>query len=199
MYSTLLAPEEESYPNRYRWTVEACYKLAEMGFLEGKFEILDGEVITKMGQKPPHAITLTRLMRVLVTLFGAEFLRIQAPITLAAPENTYTEPEPDAAVTRDTENAYTDRHPGPEDLLLVVEVSDTPLRTDTLVKARLYARVGIPEYWVLDLNSRRLHVHRDPVNDTYQTITLHTESESVTTLTRPESAVAVASLLPPVV
>ena len=75
------------------------------------------------------------------------------------------EPEPDLAVTREDTTVYADRHPGPADLHLVVEVSDTTLRTDLDFKAGLYARAGIPEYWALDLASRRIppqfcHHHR---------------------------------------
>lgn len=128
MSNTLLTAEPEMFPNRYRLPVEAYYRLRELGFLEGRFEILDGAVINKRGQNPPHASTLTRLLRILVSLFGADYLRMQAPIVLPGTDGIYNEPEPDAAVTREPENAYNGRHPGPEDLVLVVEISDTTLR-----------------------------------------------------------------------
>lgn len=196
MSNTLIAPEFEMFPNRYRWTVEACYRLRELGFLEGRFELLDGEVISKMGQKPSHAMTLTRLVRVLAVLFGLEYLRIQTPIALLAPDNVYTEPESDLAVTRETEEAYADRHPGLGELLLLIEISDTTLRTDLLVKARLYARAGIAEYWTLDLNARQLHIHREPVNGEYAAVTVHAETETVAATARPDAPIAVADLLP---
>jgi len=123
MSNTLLASEPEMFPNRYHLPVEAYYRLMELGYLEGRFEILDGEVISKKGQNPPHSSTLTRLVRILVGLFGADYLRIQSPIVLPGADGIYNEPEPDAAVTREPENAYNGRHPGPEDLRLVVEIS----------------------------------------------------------------------------
>ncbi len=198
MSSTLIAPELETFPNRYRWSVEACYRLMELGFLEGRFEILDGQVIDKMGQNPPHAATLTRLLRILSALFGTDFIRVQAPITIPGSEGIYNEPEPDVAVTQASEISYINRHPSPTEILLVVEVSDTTLRTDLIVKARLYAQVGIPEYWALDLNTRHLHVHRDPSKGEYANITVHPESDSVSLASCSGALVAVADLLPPV-
>jgi Uma2 family endonuclease len=113
-------------------------------------------------------------------------------------DGIYNEPEPDAAVTRGPENAYNGRHPGPDDLLLVVEISDTTVRTDLIVKARLYARAGIAEYWALDLNARQFHIHREPANGEYTAVTVHAETETVAFASRPEAPVAMADLLPPV-
>ncbi len=62
MSQNLIAPELEIFPNRYRWTVEACSRLVELGVLEGRYEVLDGEVISKMGQNPAHSNALKRLM-----------------------------------------------------------------------------------------------------------------------------------------
>jgi Uma2 family endonuclease len=117
---------------------------------------------------------------------------------LTEPDSTYSEPEPALAVTREATSAYVDRHPGPSDILLIVEVSDTSIRTDLLVKARLYARAGIPEYWALDLPNRRLHVHREPAGQDYSTVTVVEDGGSVAYEARPESVIAVADLLPPV-
>lgn len=198
MSNTLFASEPEMFPNRYRLPVEAYHQLQELGFLEGRFEILDGEVISKRGQKPAHSSTLTRLLRILAGLFGADYLRMQSPIVLPGMDGLYNEPEPDAAVTKEPENAYNDRHPGSDDLLLVVEISDTTLRTDLVVKARLYARAGIAEYWVLDLNARQLHIHRAPADGEYTAVTVHAEAETVAFASRPEAPIAITDLLPPI-
>ena len=198
MTNTLVAPELELFPNRYRWTVEACNRLMELDLIKGHNEVLDGEIICKMGQNPAHSNALKRLLRVLSSLFGLDLVWIQSPITLPAPDNIYNEPEPDVAVTRASEEAYTDRHPGPADLHLVVEVSDTTLRTDQIVKSALYARAGIPEYWILDLNARQLHIHREPANGEYAVVTVHTETETVHLTAHPGASIAIAEILPPV-
>ena len=91
--------------------------------------------------------------------------------------------------------AYSERHPGPEDLLLVVEVSDSTLRFDRTNKAALYALSGIQEYWVLDLNGRQLLVHRRPAGDSYLDIAAYRAEESVAPLARPEVTIAAADLL----
>ena len=197
MADTLIPSEYELFPNRYRWTVQECYELAAAGRLVGRYEILDGEVVSKMGQKPAHAMTLTRLLAVMTRLFGPDYLRIQVPITLAAPENVYTEPEPDLAVTRDPAENFADHHPAPSDLTLVVEVADTTIRTDSIVKARLYARSAIPEYWIVDLNERQVHVYREPLDGSYRRVSVHRDDETVSTLAHPEVQLQVSDMLPP--
>lgn len=196
MSSALIDPDHETFPNRHRWTVEACYRLIELGFLSGKFEVLDGEVIDKMGQKPPHAACLTRLFQILSVLFGAGHVRMQSPIELPGDDGIYTEPEPDAAVTVGAADAYDGHHPRPDDLLLVVEVGDTSLRTDLLVKSRLYAQVGIAEYWCVDLNARKIHVHQRPVDGIYTSVTVHAEPEIVAIGTQVSKQIACADLFP---
>ena len=197
MSNALVGPEMEMFPNRHRWTVEAYDRLVELGVLDGRNEVLDGEIVSKMGQNPAHSNALKRLMRVLAILFGLDLLWIQSPITLSAPDNVYNEPEPDIAVTRESEGAYADRHPGPNDVLLVVEVSDTTLRTDLMVKARLYARAGIAECWILDINARQLHIHREPADGEYTVVTVHTETETCALVAYPNASIAVSEILPP--
>lgn len=197
MRSTLIAPEFETFPDRYRWSVEACYRLMEIGVLEGRFEVLDGEVVSKMGQNPPHYFAISRLTLWANAVFGDEFVRIQGPITLPAPDGVYSEPEPDVALLSKPSTDYANRHPGPADLRLVIEVSDTTLRTDLVLKARLYARAEIAEYWVVDLTARQLHIHLKPTNGEYAVVTAHAETETVAPASCPESTIDVSSLLPP--
>jgi len=198
MNPTLIAPEYELFPNRRRWTVEECYALAAEGKLVGRYEILDGEVVSKMGQNPPHAMTLTLLISVMVHRFGPDFLRIQVPIALNRPDNVYSEPEPDIAITRDPAKRYAGRHPGPADLAIVIEVSDSTLRTDSIVKARVYARSGIPEYWIVDLSARQVIVHREPFEGVYAHVSAHGESDTVSVSAHPDAPILVSDILPPV-
>lgn len=193
---TLIAPEYELFPNRVRWTVENCYLMAEEGKLVGRYEVLDGEVVSKMGQRPPHFRCISLLSEWVASVFGMGYIRVQGPIALPLPDGEYSEPEPDVAVTIKGGTLFEDHHPGPPDLLLVAEISDTSLLIDLVVKARLYARAGIIEYWIVDLNSRQVHIHREPVNGVYTSVNIHTESEVVSTLARPEVSVIVANLLP---
>ncbi len=84
--------------------------------------------------------------------------------------------------------------PRPEDLELVVEVSDTSLAFDLTTKAVLYARAGIQEYWVLDIQGCRVMVHREPVAGRYRAIVAYGENESVAPLAAPEKPFHVADV-----
>jgi len=188
--------ERTEIPHRKRWTREECRHLRAAGFLPGHYELIDGEIIEKMPKNPPHRIALMLLAAWLESLFGRFCVQTQDPIVLPVPDNNSTEPEPDVAVTRAPTMTYQDDNPGPEDLLLVGEVSDTTLAYDLRSKAALYAAAGIPEYWVLDVTGRRLCVHRRPAADGYREVRIYGEAEEVSPLARPDTAVLVASLLP---
>jgi hypothetical protein len=198
MSQALIAPEYELFPNRYRWSVADCYRLAEEGRLVGRYEVLDGEVITKTGRKPPHFLGISLLTRWANSTFGDQFVRVQGPIALSMPDGEFSESEPDIAITNKSASSFGDHHPGPSDIVLIAEVSDTSLPTDLLVKSRLYARAYVSEYWILGLNARSLRIHLDPVDGQYRVVTTHSEVEIVASAARPDARVIVADLLPPV-
>lgn len=139
---------------------------------------------------------LIRLNAWLVALFGGLRVRIQLPIEVEGADAEYNEPEPDAAVTAEAEDAYPDRHPGPADLLLVVEVSDTAVRYDLSVKAALYAAAGVPEYWVVDIMGRLLFVHRRPGAEGYGDVFIYSADEMIAAPTHPDEPVRVGDLIP---
>ena len=187
----------EPAPNRVRWTRQQADAIREAGVLTGRYELIDGEIISHMGQKPAHAFVVRALLAWLTRVFGAEHVLIQSTIRVGDADSTFNEPEPDAAVTAEPFTAYDRRHPGPADLLLLVEVSDTTLRFDQTTKAALYARSGVAEYWVIDLNGRQLFAYRRPSADGYAEVVAYGESESLSPLARPDAPVNVADLLPP--
>ena len=136
------------------------------------------------------------LLAWLTGLFGAEYTRIQATIDLSDTSPDYDEPEPDAAVTAEPYTHFAQRHPRPEDLLLLIEVSDTTLRFDLDAKANLYALADIREYWTIDIVGRRLIVHRQPSPEGYREIMVYNSDESAAPLARPKRPIRVADLLP---
>ena len=198
MTSALIAPDNEIFPNRRRWTRQQCERLVEIGELVGRYELIDGEIISKMGQKPPHRIVIRLLAEWLNALFGALRVQTEDPIAIPGEEGETTEPEPDVAVTLEPTTAYINAHPGPADLLLVVEVSDSTRYFDLTTKALLYARVGIRKYWVMDIAERQIHIHRSPTPDGYADVTMHDPEAIVFIADRPETAIRVADLFPPV-
>lgn len=193
-----IPPPPDQMPRRKRWTRSECAFLRDNGLLTDRYELIEGEVIDKMGQKPSHRSAVLRLRNWLIRVFGATSVQSQSPIDVTDADNEINEPEPDVAVTTLSDDAYQNRNPGPDDLLLAAEVSDTTLRYDLTVKAALYARAAIREYWVVDVSGRRLYIHRQPSDGAYADIQVYEESEAAATLARPESFVIVADLLPPI-
>ena len=147
---------------------------------------------------PPHAIALELLVEVLRTAFGSGWrMRSQLPLVLGQE----TDPFPDLALVPGNPRAAPLSHP--TTAALVVEVSDTTLAFDLTEKAELYATAGIPEYWVLDLNARQLHVFRDPAPlpanlgaVAYQMRTTLNPNDTVAPLAAPNSLITVSDLLP---
>lgn len=197
--TTNLVLGEGSMPrNRKRWTRDDCNFLERSGLIEGRYELLDGEIISKMGQNQPHAITVTLLVKWLIAIFGGDFVIGQLPIEIAVSDQETNKPEPDASVLKEPVTRYLRSAPGPGDVRLVAEVSDSTLRDDLRTKAFLYARASIPEYWVLDVVSRRLFVHRLPSEGQYGEITVYTEGEMVSPEAAPTATASISELLPPI-
>ena len=149
---------------RKRFTKDEVHQLLDTGFFTGqRFELINGDLIDKMGQKPSHACGIQDVQAVLMETIPVRRLRNQLPFETEGADNSINEPEPDLAVVAGNDQApFRTRHPRGSDFALVVEVSDTTLRNDLTTKRGLYARSGVPQYWVLDLVGRQLIVHRNP-------------------------------------
>lgn len=138
--------------------------LVRTGFFteEDPLELLERCVVFKMPADPPHDYSVSALTDTLVRLLPAAWaVRCQTGSKL-----TESRPEPDAAVVRAPLRAYVARHPGPADLGLVVEVSDSSLAHDRGNKGRVYARDRIPVYWIVNLQDRQVEVYTDPSGPT---------------------------------
>ena len=184
-------------PPRKRWTRSECAVLEDAGlFDQERVELIAGELITKMGKKRPHVDTAALLLEWLILVFGGRFVNSEAPIDIAPEDNPTNEPVPDLIVLNRSYSGFRSATPQPKDLQLVVEVADSSLTFDLTVKAALYARAGIVEYWVLDVSGRRLVVHRDPRDGRYRSISDLSEQESVAPLGAPDSAFLVGSAFP---
>ena len=188
-------PAPPLIPRRKRWTRDECALLESSGILEQqKLELIDGELLSKMGQNPPHVILLSRMMQWLVETLGWGRVYQDAPIDVAPEDNPRNEPVPDISVRERPPVGLRTPNPQPGELNLVVEVSDSSLRFDLTVKARLYARAGIVEYWVLDVSGERLIVHREPSQAGYGSVVAYSESESVAPLASPQNELEIGKL-----
>lgn len=191
------APPLPLEPPRKRWNRSECAALEASGLLDQQhLELVEGELISKMGKKRRHVNGLTFLQVWLQEVFGTAFVNPEAPIDVAPEDNPTNEPEPDLIVLNQDSSHFTSANPRPEDLHLVVEIADTTLAFDLTTKAALYARAGIVEYWVLDLQNRRLIAHRNPAFGKYSTILVYSEYESVAPLAAPQSEFRVAQAFP---
>jgi hypothetical protein len=140
---------------RKRFRRSEVDRMRELGILDGQ----RCELIDKMGQNPPHAQAIRNLFSWLAAIFGLGRVQMQLPIEASSRDSDWSLPEPDIAVLAEAGGEYRKRHPRGDELLLLVEVADIGLRQDLTKKRDLYARASVGEYWVLDLQSRRLIVH----------------------------------------
>jgi len=141
-------------------TVAQYHAMVGSGILteDDPVELLEGCLVPKMPKRPRHRAT-TRLIRAELEkrVPPGWYVDSQEPITTAN-----SEPEPDVMVVRGDTRDYLDRHPGPGDLALVVEVADAPLDRDRSLKQRVYAAVGVPVYWIANLRDQRIEAYADP-------------------------------------
>jgi Uma2 family endonuclease len=185
---------ENPFAHRKHWTVNECRKLEAMELLiPGTYELIDGEIVEKMGQNVPHAIACKKLLFALTLVFGVDYVFMPVSVVI----NNTNNPEPDASVTTRRDTEYLTRgNPTINEMRLVVEVSDTTLWYDCNTKMHLYCGANVPEYWVLDVTNRILIVHRNPTNTSYSDITEYNETQSIAPLSAPNSPIIVANLLP---
>ena len=144
----------------WRLSVEQYHEMISTGILHHgePIELLEGVLVPKMTRNPPHRIAVTQLRDLLMRLVDNGWhVETQEAVTLDT-----SEPEPDLAVIRGTVRDYPDRHPGPNDIGLVVEVADTSLAHDRGQKKRVYARAGIVEFWIVNLIDEQIEVYSDP-------------------------------------
>ena len=154
--------------NRRSFTVAEYERMGRFGIFseDTRVELVCGEIIQMSPIGERHAARVDFLTQfITLRLRRSAIVRVQNPVQL----DDYSEPQPDIAVLKPRDDFYNGAHPRPEDVLLVIEVSDTTLEYDRKLKVPLYARAGIPEAWVVNLPEERIEVYSDPVGGEYQT------------------------------
>ena len=189
-------PPRPAQPSRRRFTVAEYYAMAEAGILapDERVELLDGDVIVM----PPigdwhasRAILFTNTFP--LQLQGRAIVSIQNPVRL----NDGSEPQPDVMLLRWRDDFYRDGHPGPADVLLLIEVSDSSVDFDRNEKLSAYAAAGIPEVWIASRQDRRIESYVDPTGDEYATVRYYGAGESISPQTFPDIALQVDQIIPP--
>lgn len=163
-------------PKRFR--AEDFHKMTEVGILpeESGWEVIDGYLIDKMSIGSRHAGTVNELTQSLIILLGrAAIVAVQNPIHI----NEYNEPEPDIALLKPRKDFYKRSHATPEDVLLLIEVSDSTIEYDREIKKTLYAEAGIVEYWLVNLQNDTIEVYSQPKNGSYRLARILESGETI--------------------
>lgn len=174
-----------------KWSVGDYHRMIESGILSNRsVELLEGEIVTVSPEGPLHRFTndfiaeyLRELLKGVAKVFEAH------PITLSN-----SEPEPDIAIVRLPNTNYLTRHPYPEDIYWLIEISNTTLEDDLNRKKKIYAKEGINEYWVIDLKNTELIIFREPLDNDYKT-NLTFKEGMVSAISFPNIGIAVSELL----
>jgi Uma2 family endonuclease len=171
------------------YTLAEYHHLGDIGVLgeDDRVELIEGEIAALEVITGPHMWGVIHLTHMLMDGFGrAWIVSVQNPVRLPGD----SEPQPDIALLRlEADRAAI---PGPDDIYLIVEVSDTTLSYDR--KRRLYARAGIPEYWIMDINGRQLFRHTGPDSSDYQVVARFVPGDTIDSLVLPAIRLSIAAL-----
>lgn len=181
--------------NPYRLRVDDYEKMVEHGIFDEdeKIELWEGVLVTMSPKGSKHANAVRRIDRIIEKKLGEKIVfSAQDPIRL----DDFSEPEPDVALLVPPIENYDDRHPTPKDIYLVLEIADTSIEKDRR-KAMNYARNGICQYLLLNLNTNEIEDYREPSADGYRFRKIYAESESFNLVAFSDIEIKVSELLPP--
>jgi Uma2 family endonuclease len=205
--ATIAPPEPSTSPAKAEWTpsLRSLYRLSieqyEAMVASGvftkrdRFHLINGYMVAKMTEDPPHAAICDGLRMVLESLLPAGwYVRDDRPLKIP---NYASIPEPDAVVTRGTWRDYTKRHPEPPDVALVVEVSSSTLREDRSLIV-VYGTGGIPVYWIVNLVHEQVEVYSDPEPGGYRSRRIYKRGRRVPVVIAGEEVgrILMADILP---
>ena len=185
---------EEIGPSRRLFTVHEYHKMGEAGILteDDRVELIEGESLVMPPIGEAHFGNVNRFTLLFVRAFGSlAVVHIQNPVRVGL----RNEPEPDVTLLRLRDDFYEGKFPEAEDVLLLVEIADSSLGYDRNTKLPLYAKAGIPDYWIVDLIHREIAVYRDPSRGKYRSVQRLKHGDTIAPLSFPETTLAVADLL----
>lgn len=179
---------------RRQFTVAQYHQMAEAGILaeDDRVELLEGEIIEMSPIGRRHAACVDRLNRLFSDrLRDRAIVRVQNPVQLS----DRSEPQPDIALLKPKADFYESGHPQPQDILLLVEVADSTVEFDREIKIPLYARSGVQEVWLVDLNENAIAIYRQPSPDGYAQEHRLQRGQTLTMQVFPEVSLALEDVL----
>ena len=194
MTMPVASPPAATVPTRRRFTMAEYYAMADAGILSenDRVELLDGDLIVL----PPIGNWHGGSVKLFANTFppilqGRAIIAVQDPVRL----DEYSEPQPDVMLLRWRDDFYRNGHPGPADVLLLIEVADSSIEFDRTVKLAAYARAGIPEVWIVARPERRIEVYSDPDAGSYSTARYQGPGETVAPQAFPDISLPVDQII----
>ncbi|MFY9553862.1 MAG: Uma2 family endonuclease [Blastocatellia bacterium] len=179
---------------KHYFNVHDYYRMAESGVLsqDQRVELIEGEIIEMSPIGSSHGGTVNRSSAFLNgKVGGIAIVSVQNPVRL----DDFSEPQPDIALLRPRKDFYSETHPTPPDVLVIIEVADTSVEYDRAIKLPLYARAGIPEVWLVVLPKEVIEIHSQPTNDNYQKVQRLKRGKTLVSPTIPSLSCKVEDLL----
>ncbi|MDJ0582035.1 Uma2 family endonuclease [Crocosphaera sp.] len=172
-------------------SIKDYQKIVETGiFCDRRIELIEGQLIEMSPETPYHANSNNKIYKYFLTLFNhLADVRSAHPISLST-----SEPQPDLVLAKLPDSLYNNKHPEPEDIYLVIEISYSTLSYDLNEKKQVYAKANISEYWIIDLENCRLIIFQDPQQETYHK-KLELNNGSVSCLTFPDVQIEIKKLI----
>ena len=192
--TTLTKPQIQTGPTRRRFSVDEYYAMADAGILgrDERVELMDGEIITMSPIGPEHGASVDAGNYFLVPFVrDRAIVRVQGNIRL----DNYNELEPDLILLKWRDDFYRRQLPGMDDVLLIIEVSDSSLSYDRNVKLALYARFGVPEVWIANIPDRIVETYRYPVDGQYTTERAYSSGEMMSPAAFDDVEIPVSQLI----
>lgn len=175
-------------------SIEEYYKMAEVGIIgpTDRVELIAGKIITMSPIGSSHLATMNRINRLFSDLFrGTSIVQVQGPINLPP----HSQPEPNVILLAYRADFYEHELPEATAVQLIVEVSKSTLQFDRSVKVPLYAEVGIPEYWIVNLPDQQIEVYRQPSGQSYLERHIAQKGEAIHCLAQPDVTIKVEEVL----
>ena len=195
MTTQVASPPAAAAPTRRRFTVAEYYAMADAGILSenDRVELLDGDLILMPPIGNWHAFSVN----IIVSIFPSTLLEDRAILSVQNPVrlDNCNEPQPDAMLLRWRDDFYRNGHPGPADVLLLIEVADSSVEFDRTVKLAAYARAGIPESWIVARAEHRIEAYTEPAGNEYATVRHFGPGETVSPQAFPDIALAVDRII----
>jgi Uma2 family endonuclease len=169
--------------------------MGETGILtpDDHVELIYGEILAMSPIGSPHGAGVDRANREWVRITGDKaIVRVQGAVEL----NDYNEPQPDIVLLRPKDDFYYGRQPGPGDIFLIVEIADSSLAFDRNIKAKLYAEMGVPEYWLADIRGGSLFAYSDSDGSSYRLVRQFRRSDVLAPALLPDCPISIGVFLP---